>query len=157
MLYRTAASILITGVASAVLSPVAAARPANVEVSLLSVAPGSPSGDGDWCIPTTGAVTLTAHAIDLSTSSEISEGEIVWQFCANFALGGLPKEECGRGGMGRWMGEVRSFLDSDSTPSLNPNPQVTIIGVRLQYRPGPGGNFRRDLSPSFNLDRTCAV
>ncbi len=154
MLNRSLERILIAGVASSVLWP-APVLAADVEVKLLSVVPGTRSGDGDWCIGTTGAVTLTAHAIDLSTSSRIAEGEIVWQFCANSALGGLPKEECRRGGMGRWMGEVRSFLNHDSTPSIQPNPRVPILGVRLKYRPAAGSGLKTDLSPPFNLDRTC--
>jgi len=153
MLQRARKSIFMAGLASSVLLPFAAIA-ANVEVSLLSVTPGTPSGDGDWCIGT-GRVTLTAHVVDLSTSAEISKGKIIWQFCANTALGGLPKEECALGGMGRWTGEVLSDLARDATPSIQPNPRVPIIGVRLQFRPAPGSTFKRDLSPPFNLDRTC--
>ena len=134
----------------------AAAQSASVEVSMLSATSAKPSGD-DRCIAKTGTVTLTAHAVDLSTNSEFAQGEIVWQFCANAALGGLPKEECRRGGMGRWIGEVRSFLSLDSTPSLKPYPQVPIIEVRLQFRPAAGADLKRDLSPPFNLDRTCPI
>lgn len=156
MLRHALERLVIVGAACSVLVP-AAAQPADAEVSLLSANPATPSGDGDWCIPASGAVTLTAHAVDLSTSSEISEGEIVWQFCANTALGGLAKEECDRGGKGRWIGNIRSILTDDSTPSINPNPQVAIIGVRLQFRPAPGGGYRRDFSNPFNLDRTCST
>ena len=156
MPHRHLGRILVAGVANAVVFP-AVAQLAPVEVSLLSVSPGTASGDGDWCIPTTGAVTLTAHAVDLSTSAEIAEGEIEWQFCVNRALGGLPKEECARGGMGRWVGGVSSFLNLDSTPSIDPNPSVAIAGVRLKFRPAPGDHLKRDLSPSFNLDRTCPI
>jgi hypothetical protein len=153
MLHRTLRRLLITGFASSILFPTAVLA-ADAEVSLLSATPAAPSGDGDWCIGTS-RVTLTAHAVDLSTSAEISKGRIVWQFCANVALGGLPKEECTQGGLGRWTGEVISILAHDATPSIQPNPRVPIIGVRLQFRPAAGSPYKRDLSPPFNLDRTC--
>jgi hypothetical protein len=147
--------MLIAAIAISVVIPAVAQPPSPTEVSLLSASPATASGDGDWCIAATGAVTLTAHVVELSTSSEVAVGEIIWQFCANPALGGLAKEECERGGMGRWIGEIRSFLDFDATPSLSPNPQVPILGVRLQYRPAPTSGLKKDLSLGFNLDRTC--
>ena len=145
--------LLITVFASTILLPTVVLA-ADAEVSLLSASPATPSGDGDWCIET-GRVTLTAHVVDLSTNAEISTGKIVWQFCANVALGGLPKEECTQGGLGRWTGEVISFLTRDATPSIQPNPRVPILGARLQFRPAAGSPYKRDLSPPFNLDRTC--
>jgi hypothetical protein len=153
MLHHSLSGLFITGLASTILLPTAVLA-ADAEVSLLSATPATPSGDGDWCIGT-GRVTLTAHAVDLSTNAEISKGKIVWQFCANVALGGLPKEECKQGGLGRWTGEVISILADDATPSIRPNPQVPIIGVRLQFRPAAGSPYKRDLGPPFNLDRTC--
>ena len=108
----------------------------------MSVSPGTPSGDGDWCI---GAerVTLTAHVVDLASQSEVTEGTIVWQVCESRAtLEGLPKEDCDDGhGPARWVGQVISDLTSDSTPSLSTGPNVQILGFRLQYRPAPGSGF----------------
>src|SRR4026209_2183597 len=49
MSHRTRATRLVALVASSVLSR-AAAQPAAVEVIIDSVTPGTPSGDGDWCI-----------------------------------------------------------------------------------------------------------
>ena len=63
----------------------AQAQAAAVEVSLVSVVPGTPSGDGDWCI---GAerVTITAHVVDTS-QNEVTEGTLVWQTCHGFTRG----------------------------------------------------------------------
>jgi hypothetical protein len=128
------------------------AKPAAAEVSLVSAFPGTPSGDGDWCI---GAerVTLTAHVVNTS-QSEVTEGTIVWQECDG-PQGGLPKEACDGRGPGRWSGVILSDLSSDSTPSIGTSPRVPVLGFRLLYRPAPGSGLKRATSESFNLDQTC--
>jgi hypothetical protein len=35
------------------------------------------------------------------------------------------------------------------------NPGVLALGVRFQFRPASGGEFRRATSVPFNLDTTC--
>ena len=124
----------------------------------MSVVPGTPSGDGDWCI---GAdeVTLTAHVLDPS-QNEVTEGTILWQVCEG-PRGGLPKEACDGHGPdghapGRWSGVIISDLSSDSTPSIGTNPTVPVLGFRLLYRPAQGSGFKRTTSESFNLDMTCS-
>jgi hypothetical protein len=97
MSHRTLAGLIIALVASSVLAAHAVpvtyelasstesymsieAQPAPVEVSLVSVDPGTPSGDGDWCIGTE-RVTLTAHVVDLASQSEVR-----WaRFCGRYA------------------------------------------------------------------------
>jgi hypothetical protein len=130
------------------------AQPAAVEVSLVSVSPGTHSGDGDWCI---GAerVTLTAHVVDTS-QNEVTEGTIVWQVCEGPHFEGFPKEACDGHGPARWSGVILSDLSFDSTPSISTDPLVPVLGFRLLYRPAPGSGFRRATSESFNLDKTCS-
>ena len=130
------------------------AQTAAVEVSLVSVVPGTPSGDGDWCI---GAerVTLTAHVVDAS-QNEVTEGTLVWQTCHG-PRGALPKEACDGPGSGRWSANITSLLSFDSTPSIEPNPQVPVLGFRLQYQPARGSGFKSTTSEPFNLDRTCSL
>ena len=129
------------------------AQPATVEVSLVSVVPGTPSGDGDWCI---GAerVTTTAHVLDTS-QNEVTQGRLVWQTCHG-SRGGLPKEACDGPGSGRWVGDMRSDLSLGSTPSIEPKPQVPVLGFRLQFEPVQGSGFKRTTSEPFNLDTTCS-
>ena len=134
-----------------------AAQPAATEVSLVSVSPGTPSGDGDWCI---GAerVMLTAHAVDVASQSELTTGTIEWQICESRAtLEGFPKEACDdEHGPTRWVGAVITDLSADDpTPSIGTEPLVPVLGFRLQYRPAPGSGFKRATSESFNLDMTC--
>ena len=127
---------------------------AAVEVSLVSVVPGTPSGDGDWCI---GAerVKTTAHVVDTS-QHEVTQGTLVWQTCHG-PRGGLPKEACDGHGPGRWSDAVFSGLSSDSTPSISTSPTVDVLGFRLLYRPAQGSGFKRATSDSFNLDTTCSL
>ena len=155
MFQRTLTGPIVILVASSVL-PQAAAQPAPVAVSLVSVTPATPSGDDDWCIGSA-TVSLAASVIDLSTQSEVAEGILVWQFCANPALGGLPKEECeATPRKGRWIGDILDDLAEESPATLNNvNPAVPVLGVRLLFRPAPGGEFKRTLSAPSNLDRTC--
>ena len=129
------------------------AQPATVEVSLVSVVPGTPSGDGDWCI---GAdrVTLTAHVLDTS-QSEVAQGTILWEECDG-PRGGLPKEACDGHGPGRWVVVPISDLSFDSTPSIGTSPRVPVLGFRLSYRPAQGSGFKRTTSEPFNLDKTCS-
>lgn len=164
MTHRTLAG-LITLLAISPLSQVqasesdlsAAARPADVQVSLLSVVPGTPSGGGDWCIGTE-RVMLTAIAIDPSTQSEVTEGTIVWEVCESTSqLTGFPKEDCARkGGPVRWRGAALSDLAFDSTPSIGTAPLVPVLGFRLQFRPAKGSGLARATSAPFNLDTTCS-
>jgi hypothetical protein len=130
------------------------AQAAAVEVSLVSVVPGTPSGGGDWCI---GAerVTTTAHVVDTS-QNEVTQGTLVWQTCHG-PRGGLPKEACDRTGSGRWTGEQLSDLSLDSRPSIEPRPRVPVLGFRLQYQPVQGSGFKRTSSEPFNLDTTCSL
>jgi hypothetical protein len=153
MFHRTFIGLIVALVASSVLSP-AAAQPAAVELSLLSVTPGTPSGDNEWCIGAARAM-LTAHVVDAASQSEVTEGTIVWQVCQGPDLGGLPKEDCEVPGAPRWVGAVLSDLSFDSTPSIGTAPNVPVLGFRLQFRPAPGGGFQRATSVSFNLDTTC--
>ena len=120
----------------------------------MSVVPGTPSGDGDWCI---GAerVTTTAHVVDTS-QNEVTQGMLVWQTCHG-PRGGLPKEACDGRGSGRWADEQMSHLSLDSTPSIQPKPRVPVLGFRLQYQPVQGSGIKRTTSEPFNLDTTCPL
>jgi hypothetical protein len=156
MLHRTLAGLIVTLVAGSGSSGLStAARPTAVEVELLSVSPGTPSGDGDWCVDAAAEVTLTAHVVDLATQSEVTQGTIEWQDCESQTVG-LPKENCDGHGPARWVGEVISDLSGDSTPSLQTRFVVPVLGFRVQFRPTAGSNFKRATSVSFNLDRTCS-
>jgi hypothetical protein len=45
---------------------------------------------------------------------------------------------------------------SDVSPaSITFTPNLSVMGVRLRYRPAPGGTFTKATSVSFNLDTTC--
>jgi hypothetical protein len=128
------------------------AQPAPVEVNLVSVSPGTPAGVSDWCVGVD-QVVLTAHVV--AAQGEVTEGTVAWQVCQSRS-GGLPKEECQRGGSGRWAGAVISDLSFDSTPSLATNFPVPTLGFRLQYSPGQRSGLKRATSEPFNLDRTCS-
>jgi len=129
------------------------AQAAAVEVSLVSVVPGTPSGDGDWCIGGE-RVTTTAHVVDTS-QHEVTQGMLVWQTCHG-PRGGLPKEACDGPGSGRWADQILSDLSFDSTPSIEPKPQVPVLGFRLQFQPVHGSGFKRTTSEPFNLKTTCS-
>ena len=118
----------------------------------MDVTPGTPSGDGDWCV---GAeqVTLRAHAVDAATQTEITEGMIWWQFCVSPNLGAFPKEDCDATGPPRWRAELGDDLSVRNPSSITFTPNVPVMGLRVQYRPTPGG--KRTTSVSFNLDTTC--
>ena len=132
-----------------------AARPADVQVSLLSVVPGTPTGDGDFCIGT-GRVMLTAVAFDPSTQIELTQGMIVFELCVSQSSGGFPKEDCARkGGAEQWRAIALWDLALDSTPTLGTQPQVPVLGWRLQFRPAKGSGYARATSAPFNLDTTC--
>ena len=146
-------------IAGGVASPrvMAAAQLAAVDVSLVSVSPGTPSGGGDWCIDAVERVMLTAHVVDLATQREVTTGTVVWQVCqGGRSLEGFPKEACDAHGAARWGGAVISDLSFDSTPSIGSSPLVPVLGFRLQYRPAPGSGFKRATSEPFNLDKTCS-
>lgn len=129
-------------------------QPAAAEVSLVSAFPGTPSGDGDWCIAAE-RVTLTAHVVNTS-QIEVTVGTIVWQTCDG-PQGGLPKEACDGRGPGRWSGVILSDLSFDSTPSIGTSPRVPVLGFRLLYRPAQGSGLKRATSESFNLNMTCPL
>jgi len=160
---RTLASLIAALVAMSALSQVkasesdlsTAARRASVQVSLMSVVPGTPSGGGDWCIGTE-RVMLTAIVIDPSTQSEVTAGTIVWQVCEGGSqINGFPKEDCAVPGPARWRGAVSSDLAFDSTPSIGTEPIPPVLGFRLQFRPAAGSGLARATSAPFNLDTTC--
>jgi hypothetical protein len=176
MSHRALAGLIIVLVASSGQSPVQpsalaeAAQPGAVavEVSLVpdgvvvhlpggETLPATPSGDGDWCIDNAVSVTLTAHVVAVASQSEVTEGWLGWQFCADRMHQGLPKEDCDGHGPGRWLRPVRNDLSVDSTPSLTTFPQVPVRGIRLEYLPNPGSGFESATSQSFNLDRTCPL
>jgi hypothetical protein len=152
---RTLAYLIVALFVSSGLSP-AAAQPVAVEVSLVSVSPGTPSGDGDWCVGA-GPVTITAHVVDLATQSgEVTEGTLEWQFCSSPTFSVFPKEDCEAPGSPRWTGNVLADLSNDSTPSLTFTPNWPVMGLRLRYRPAPGSPFKRATSAPFNIDTTCS-
>ena len=156
MFHRTHTGPVVTLLLSSTLSQ-AMAEPVPVEVSLASVTPGTLSGDGDWCIGSA-TVSLTASVIDLSTNGEVTEGELVWQFCVNpGSLGGRPKEDCAAiPRRGRWSSDQSTDLAVVSPATLNNvNSQAPVQGVRLFFRPAPGGGLKRAYSAPSNLDRTC--
>jgi hypothetical protein len=132
------------------------AQPAPVEVSLVSVSPGTPAGVSDWCVGVGDQVVVTAHVV--AAQAEVTAGTVTWQVCENRGgvPGALPKEECQRGGSGRWVPAIISDLSFDSTPSLATNFQIPTIGFRLQFSPGSRSGLKRATSEPFNLDRTCS-
>jgi hypothetical protein len=155
MFHRTFSGLIVALVASSVLSP-AAAQPAPVEVILLSVTPGTPSGD-DWCVGNA-EVTLTAHVVDVATQTEVTEGQLWLQFCVTPTLGtlvGSPKEDCDATGSPRWISASGHDLSVVNPPSFTHTTGVSVLGVRFQFRPAPGGEFQRTTSVPFNLDTTC--
>ena len=155
MSQRAFSSLVLALGASSVLLLAGAAQPGAVAVSLLSVVPGTPSGDGAWCVGTE-RVMLTAGAVDVASQSELTEGTIVWQVCES-PRGGFPKEACDTGvGSARWRGVVLSDLSFDSSPSIGTSPIVPVLGFRMQYRPASGSGLKSATSASFNLDTTCS-
>ena len=158
MFHRTFAGLIVALVATSGQAPSGlsmAAQPAAVDVSLVGVSPGTPSGDGDWCVGAA-EVTLTAHAVDLASQSELTEGTIEWQTCGDHQ-GGLAKEDCDGPGPGRWSVAINSFLSDDPLASLSTPFDLPVLGFRMRYRPAPGSGFQRATSESFNLDRTCSL
>ena len=154
MSHRTFSRFIVALVASSAWS-LAVAQPADVVVSLVSVSPGTPSGENEWCVGDD-QVMLTAHVIDVASQTEVTEGTIVWQTCDGPDLAGHPKEDCAAPGSARWKGVVLSDLSFDSTPSIGASPVPPVLGFRLQFRPAPGGSFKRATSVPFNLDTTCS-
>jgi hypothetical protein len=122
----------------------------------LSVVPGTPTGDGDFCIGTD-RVMLTAIAF-ASTQIELTQGTIVFELCSavSQSAAGRPKEECARkGGAVQWRAIALWDLALDSTPTLGTQPSVPVLGWRLQFRPAKGSGYARATSAPFNLDTTC--
>lgn len=159
MFHRTLAALILALLASSGRPPGDSSsppQPATAEVDLVSVSPGTAVG-GDWCVDGVAAVVLTAHAIDVASGNELTDGTIEWQTCSAPGGGGLPKEDCEGHGGARWAGQVITDLSVDSTPSLTTRFVGPVLGWRLQFRPAQGGGFRRARSDSFNLDRTCSL
>src|SRR5262245_43653024 len=145
-----------------VLLPAAAAPPASapVEISIISVVPGTLSGPGHWCVGGVAGdeILMTAHVVDVASQSELTDGWIEWQICES-SRGGFPKESCddGTGGPVRWRGATHQDLAIDSTPTLRTGQRFSVLGWRLQYRLNfPGPVYKGATSESFNLDRTCS-
>lgn len=156
MCRRAFAGLVVALSTSSVLFLAGAAQPGTVAVSLLSVVPGAPSGDDGWCVGTE-RVMLTAHAVDVASQTELTDGTIVWQVCGSLSRGGFPKEVCDTdGGSARWRGAVLSELSFDSSPSIGTSPTVPVLGFRMQYRPASGSGLKSATSASFNLDTTCS-
>jgi hypothetical protein len=156
MSHRTVAGLIIALVASSGWSLAAAAPPAPVVVNLVSVIPGTPSGDDAWCVGD-GQVTFTPRVVDLETQSPVTEGMVWWQLCSTSA-DVFPMEDCDAPGASRWQSQGGHDLSAVSPPSFSFVPSVVgaVLGVRFQYRPAPGGAFKRATSASFNLDTTCS-
>ena len=154
MFHRTFAGLIVALVASSVLSP-AAAQPTAVEVIIDSVTPGTPSGDGDWCVGA-GPVTITAHVVDVASQSVVTECQLWLQFCAGKNLGDFAKEDCEASGPLRWLSQGGHDLAVVNPADFTRTPSVLVLGVRFQYRPAPGGLFKRATSVPFNLDTTCS-
>ena len=153
MPYRTLASLIVALAASSVLSS-AAAQPAPVEIVLDGVTPGSPSGDGDWCVGAA-QITVTAHVVDIASQSEVEEGVLFLMFCTIPNLGAFPKEDCDVPGPARYGDGLGEDLAMRPL-SITFTPNLPVMGVRLQYRPARGGHFRRATSVAFNIDTTCS-
>ena len=133
------------------------AQAAAVEVSLVSVVPGTPSGDGDWCIGDA-EVELIAHVVDVASQSVVTEGQLWMQFCVARTLGalnGFAKEDCEATGPPRWLSISGHDLAAVNPADFTHNPGVLALGVRFQFRPASGGEFQRATSVPFNLDTTC--
>ena len=105
--------------------------------------------------PSLRLVQALVHVLDTS-QNEVTQGTILWEECDG-PRGGLPKEACDGPGSGRWTDEILSDLSLDSTPSIEPKPQVPVLGFRLQFRPPQGSGFKRTTSEPFNLDTTCSL
>jgi hypothetical protein len=162
MSHRTLAGLIVALVASSVLPPAGAPPPpappaVDVEVSLVSVIPGTLSGDGDWCVGAAPEIRLTAHVVDLISQSEVMEGLLEWQVCYSPTRGAFPKEDCDmRNGSARWGGGGSKALFLDSSPTLLTRQMAPVLGWRLVYRPERGSVYEKGaMSQSFNLDRTC--
>lgn len=153
---NTPTATLSTRSGSAATTVSTRAQPAAVEVSLVSVFPGTSSGDGDWCVGAAERVTLTAHVVNTS-QTEVTEGTVEFQTCDG-PHGGLPKEACDGRGPGRWSTVTSIDLSlADPTPSIGTSFSLPVLGFRLLYRPAQGSGLRRTTSESFNLDRTCPL
>jgi len=160
MSHRTLAGLAITLIASLGQSPnapSAAAQRAAVQAEVESVVPGTLTADGDWCVGTAVEVVLTAHVIDLTSQSDVTEGTLEWQVCQSPQLVGLPKEDCESHGSARWAGAVISDLSFDPTPSLRSRFVAPVLGWRLRYRAARGSGFKSATSEPFNTDRTCGL
>src|SRR5215208_3461344 len=128
MSHRAILGVVVALVASSGQSMQAQAQSAAPVVSLVSVVPGTAVVDGDWCVGTVGAnpqIVLTAEVA--GSQGLVTEGTVLWQTCGSHS-GGLPKEECQRGGSGHWKTAVIGDLSFDSTPELSTSFTLPILG-----------------------------
>ena len=151
MFHRAVVGVIVALVAGSGASM--QAQSAAVAVNLVNVSPGAPAGVSDWCVGSHPEVVLTAEVV--GSQGLVTEGTVIWQTCEKH-LGGLPKEECQKGGSGRWKTVVISDLSFDSTPSLATGFTLPILGFRLQYSPAQRRGLKAATSTPFNLDRTCS-
>ena len=155
MFHRTFTGLIVALVASSVLSP-AAAQPAAVEVILVGVAPGTPSGDGDWCVGDE-QVTVTARVVEAASQIVVTEGKIMWEFCASPKPRRLPQGGLRRARPPALESErsVTTFLPSNRhpSPSLRVCRSWAFASSTVPRRAAPSKGQR---ALSFNLDTTCA-
>lgn len=150
---RRTLALVIVALAAAAAPLLAVAQPAQTDVIIESVVPGTLTGNNEWCIGT-GPVVITAHVVDLASQSQLTQGTVTWQFCARSFVG-VPKEDCDGRGAARWLNASVSNLSADSTPSFAHDPVVPVLGVRILFRPARGDGFKR-ASVSLNLNTTCS-
>ena len=86
----------------------------------------------------------------------VTEGELWLQFCAAPTLGDLAKEDCEAPGPPRWLSQGGHDLAVVNPADFTRTPSVLVLGVRFQFRPAAGGEFKRTTSVPFNLDTTCS-
>ena len=160
MSHHTVAGLIVALGSSSVMSPAGAPPPApavDVEVSLVSVVPGTEIAPGHWCVGA-GPVRLTAHAVELITNTELRVGAIEREVCDS-PRGGFPKEVCDdtAGGSARWRSAGSQPLFVTPTPSILHSPMDLVRGWRLLYLPERHSGYEKGaMSASFDIGTTCA-